>query len=42
MIATQPLTDNENWTTLQPGELVVFKEGRVVEQFFSKDVSEEV
>lgn len=41
VIATQPLTDNENWTTLQTGELVVFKEGRVVQQYFSKTITEE-
>ena len=27
VIATQPLTDNERWTELQPGELAVFRDG---------------
>jgi glutamine amidotransferase len=27
VIATQPLTDNERWTPLQPGELAVFRDG---------------
>jgi predicted glutamine amidotransferase len=27
VIATQPLTDNEQWTPLQPGELAVFRDG---------------
>ena len=40
VIATQPLTDNEQWNTMQPGELIVFKEGEVVLQHFSKLVVE--
>lgn len=28
VIATMPLTKNETWTTIAPGEIVVFKEGR--------------
>ena len=27
IIATTPLTDNETWITIQPGELLVFREG---------------
>lgn len=41
VIATLPLTDNEEWNTMQPGELIVFKEGEVVLQHFSKQVVEE-
>lgn len=40
VIATQPLTDNEAWTVIQPGELVVFKEGRVVRQYFSREMDD--
>jgi predicted glutamine amidotransferase len=29
VIATQPLTDNEVWTRLEPGELVMFQDGNV-------------
>jgi predicted glutamine amidotransferase len=29
VIATQPLTDNEVWTRLEPGELVMFQDGEV-------------
>ncbi len=29
VIATVPLTDNENWQTIKPGSLVVFQEGRL-------------
>lgn len=29
VIATEPLTDNEAWTPLQPGELLLFEEGTV-------------
>lgn len=27
IIATQPLTDNETWTQIKPGQLIVFREG---------------
>lgn len=27
LIATQPLTDNEHWTALSPGELLIFRDG---------------
>ena len=27
IIATSPLTDNEVWTTIRPGELLVFRDG---------------
>lgn len=30
VIATDPLTDNERWTRLQPGELIVFRDGEQV------------
>jgi glutamine amidotransferase len=30
VIATEPLTDNEQWQRLQAGELVVFNDGEVV------------
>lgn len=31
VIATEPLTLNETWTTIAPGTLMIFKEGQVVE-----------
>ena len=30
VIATTPLTDNENWITMTPGEFRVFKDGQPV------------
>ncbi len=30
LIATLPLTDNENWTKMAPGELLAFHQGRVL------------
>ena len=30
VIATVPLTDNEVWTTMAPGELLLFKDGEPV------------
>jgi glutamine amidotransferase len=27
VVATQPLTDNESWTQLQPGQLLLFRDG---------------
>ena len=27
MIATEPLTTNEDWTRMSPGEMVVFHDG---------------
>lgn len=30
VIATQPLTTNEEWTPFEPGELVIFEEGEVM------------
>ena len=30
VIATDPLTDNEQWQRLLPGQLVVFREGELV------------
>lgn len=32
VIATQPLTDNETWTTMAPGSMVVFRDGEVAFQ----------
>jgi glutamine amidotransferase len=32
VIATQPLTDNERWECVEPGSLVLFQEGAVVDQ----------
>lgn len=32
VIATQPLTDNERWTRLEPGQLVMFEDGAPVPQ----------
>lgn len=31
VIATQPLTDNETWTQFKSGELLVFKDGKVLD-----------
>jgi glutamine amidotransferase len=28
IIATEPLTDNERWTKMEPGELLIFQDGR--------------
>jgi glutamine amidotransferase len=33
VIATVPLTDNEVWTTMKPGELLLFREGEPVASF---------
>ncbi|MBV8465856.1 MAG: class II glutamine amidotransferase, partial [Burkholderiales bacterium] len=30
VIATMPLTDNEAWTAMQAGELLIFRDGRPV------------
>jgi glutamine amidotransferase len=30
IIATEPLTDNERWTKMQPGELLIFEDGKPV------------
>ena len=32
VVATRPLTDNEDWTVMEPGSLVVFRDGHPVEQ----------
>jgi glutamine amidotransferase len=34
VIATTPLTDNEQWTTMQPGELIAFQHGVVALRSF--------
>lgn len=36
VIATQPLTDNEQWLPMQTGELAVFKNGELILQIFSQ------
>ncbi|MBB1487070.1 class II glutamine amidotransferase [Oceanospirillum sediminis] len=36
VIATQPLTDNEDWHTMQAGELIVFRDGEVVVRHLSE------
>lgn len=35
VIATTPLTDNEVWTQIQPGELLVFQDGLPLKYAFS-------
>jgi glutamine amidotransferase len=30
VIATTPLTDNETWTTIPPGDLMLFRDGAPV------------
>jgi predicted glutamine amidotransferase len=30
VVATQPLTDNEDWVTMEPGSLWLFHDGEVV------------
>nr|WP_297459997.1 class II glutamine amidotransferase [uncultured Halomonas sp.] len=35
VIATQPLTDNERWTSMQPGELLVWRDGEIKAQYVS-------
>lgn len=32
IIATTPLTDNEEWHTIAPGTLLLFKEGEIIGQ----------
>lgn len=32
VITTEPLTDNEAWMSFKPGELIMFKEGEMVQQ----------
>lgn len=36
VVATQPLTCNEQWHIMQQGDLVVFEQGRLVQNFSSK------
>ena len=31
VVATEPLTDNEHWHTMQPGSLLVLRDGKVIE-----------
>ena len=35
VIATQPLTDNEHWQAFDPGDLVMFKDGKIAHQAHS-------
>ncbi|SFB81726.1 glutamine amidotransferase [Marinospirillum celere] len=35
VLATEPLTTNETWHIMQPGEMVVFKDGEVITERFS-------
>ena len=35
VIATTPLTDNEVWTPIQPGELLVFQDGSPLKYAFT-------
>jgi predicted glutamine amidotransferase len=30
VIATQPLTVNEDWTVMQPGQMAVFRDGELL------------
>lgn len=39
IIATQPLTDNEQWTTVPPGTMLMFKEGQIELHMMIKDES---
>lgn len=36
LITTEPLTDNENWTSFIPGELIMFKHGRPVRRTLTR------
>ena len=38
IIATLPLTDNEVWTNIQPGELMVFQDGRPLNLRLTKEL----
>lgn len=35
VIATEPLTDNERWTRMAPGELLVWRDGEILAQYLS-------
>lgn len=37
VIATQPLTDNERWTSMLPGELLVWRDGEILAQYTRMD-----
>jgi predicted glutamine amidotransferase len=37
IIATLPLTDNEIWTPLEPGELLVFQNGAPILELSQQD-----
>ena len=36
VITTEPLTHNEHWTAFQPGEMILFQEGRPVQHAFTR------
>lgn len=42
VIATEPLTDNEAWTLMQTGELLVWQAGNIIDQRLSKTASIEL
>jgi predicted glutamine amidotransferase len=33
VLATQPLTTNETWQKMQPGQMVVFVAGELIKQY---------
>lgn len=33
VLATEPLTTNETWTPMQPGEMLVFREGEIIARY---------
>jgi glutamine amidotransferase len=39
VIATRPLTNNEDWHIMKEGECVMFKLGEVVHQHIPEDVT---
>ncbi|MBY5925677.1 MULTISPECIES: class II glutamine amidotransferase [Halomonas] len=41
VLATEPLTDNEKWTRMLPGELLVWRDGEIVARFLSEQDSAE-
>ena len=32
VITTEPLTDNEEWIAYQPGEMILFQQGKIVKR----------
>lgn len=35
VIATNPLTENENWTVHSPGTLLLFVDGKILKEFIT-------